>query len=113
MTITGKIKYRIEKFNGELHFRPDVDGIEILGSFLESDIQTSPTSCDFWLTKIYAVIRREIDNWEGVANIHSANITPDQTTISNEIDLDVEPLVLPTAVFLQAVSDWREGMRQP
>lgn len=79
---------------------------EVLGSFLEQDLQNSVPACKLFLEAIDAVKSGLIEDWQGTGNAHTVTLTRDKATIENEF---AEPFIaceLPIDEFRDAVMEW-------
>jgi uncharacterized protein YacL (UPF0231 family) len=84
------------------------ESLEILGWFLEQDIQRCKYSCDEMIRIIDSVQKRKISSWEGTGNAHTVSITSELVTISNEFSDDVAPCSVKTREFKNAIILWRD-----
>jgi len=91
-----------------IHRVKSADGEELLGSFLEEDVQSSLDNCDIVLQSLSDVARGIRQPFHSTGNAHDVFIQPDRVCIEH---LWLYPPVLPLELtmnqFRQALLDWR------
>jgi uncharacterized protein YacL (UPF0231 family) len=99
----------------ELHFYRDSTGdprarcnapCELLGHFLESDVQSNIVFCEEILDVLDRIGRSEITRWQETGNAHTLLLGKKEARIEAEYDELVEPCRLPLDEFRNAVSSW-------
>ncbi len=80
---------------------------ELLGHFLESDIQGSIAICDEILGKLDEVVAGKIKEWQQTGNAHTVVLSQDGACIEAEFGNIQEPCRLTLERFKKAVSDWK------
>ncbi len=85
-----------------------VDGQELLGSFLEEDIQSSIDSCDIVLQLLLDVEQGVREPFELTGNAHAVLMQPGKVSIEHLwLYPPVPPLELTAEQFRQALLEWR------
>ena len=81
---------------------------EMLGWYLEQDVQSSPATCDELQSICTDVTSGAMERWEGVGNAHSILVEGENVTIRNEFDNDAEPCTVPIEEFQSALTQWKK-----
>ena len=102
--IESKFYYDVDKCPRAEYAPPN----EMLGWYLEQDVQSSPTTCDELHSICIDVTSGDKGRWEGVGNAHSVLIEGENVTIENEFDDDAEPCTIPVKEFQNALKQWKE-----
>jgi uncharacterized protein YacL (UPF0231 family) len=84
------------------------ESLEILGWFLEQDIQRCKYSCDEIIEIIDSVQQGKISYWKGTGNAHTFCITSELVTIYNEFSENSSPCSMDTREFKNAIILWGE-----
>lgn len=82
--------------------------LEVLGSYLEQDVQRSILSCDEIIQIIELVQQGKQESWEGTGNAHTITIGANTTTIFNEFSDTLDPCLMATNDFKSAIILWRK-----
>ncbi len=85
---------------------------ELLGLFLESDIQGSASICDEILGKIDEIFAGKIKEWQQTGNAHTIILSRHDACIKAEFGNVQEPCRLTIERFKRAVSDWKSFLAQ-
>ncbi len=101
----SNIKCYIDEL-GYLIARPE-SGRELLGMYLEQDIQGSTIVCDEFIKYCNKVINKEIPEWKIVGNAHRLTIYSENIIIKNLFCDSFEPLQLSHQEFLAALKEWK------
>lgn len=80
---------------------------EILGCYLEQDIQRCVLSCDETIQVIGLAQKEKLDSWKGTGNAHTVTITLESVIIFNEFSDEAYPYLRITNDFKNAVISWR------
>ncbi len=81
---------------------------EILGWYLEQDVQSSPATCDEMLSVCSDVLSGQKESWEGVGNAHSIVINREAVVIENEFDESSGPCEVSIEELQTALKLWKE-----
>ena len=81
---------------------------QLLGQFLESDVQGNPAHCRDLLNALDDVAQGRLVQWEETGNAHTLTLTPDRVRIESEVDPQAGDLILKPSEFRLAVSEWME-----
>ena len=99
----------------ELHFYRDSAGdprarcnapCELLGHFLESDVQSNLVFCEEILDILDRIGRNEITRWQQTGNAHTLFLGRKEARIEAEYDELVEPCRLTPEQLRDAVARW-------
>ncbi len=91
--------------NGILKAIPDRDR-ELLGRFLEEDVQESSSHCLELLNAIEGISSQGEQRWEQTGNAHTVILDRSGVTIESEMDEECAPLHLSLDEFEEAVKTW-------
>ena len=80
---------------------------EILGMYLEQDIQCSLNGCDELIGICNQVKRKEEPEWSGTGNAHTLTICEQHVTIENEYDDSLDPMEISLSEFIEALKEWK------
>ena len=80
---------------------------EIIGSFLEEDVQNSPLGCELLLQACDDVLEGRLEEWDDVGNAHRLTIRKDQVIIENEYSNYDPPCSLRVNDFKQLLLSWK------
>jgi uncharacterized protein YacL (UPF0231 family) len=86
--------------------------LEVLGSYLEQDLQRSISSCDEIIQIIESIQQGKQDSWEGTGNAHTVTIEANSTKIFNEFSDTLDPCSMATDEFKNAIISWRKFIEQ-
>lgn len=100
--VTGKIHIDEDGYPRAIFDPPN----EILGSFLEEDIQTSPQVCNLILSACNDVSNGRIGVWDDVGNAHRLIIQNGRVRISNEYSDYYSPCEVTIDEFTQVLLKW-------
>jgi len=81
-------------------------GRELLGRYLEEDVQESSSHCHELLAAIERIASMDEERWEQTGNAHTVILEKDGATIESEMDEGCEPLHLTLDEFRVAVQTW-------
>lgn len=79
---------------------------ELLGHFLESDVQSSIAFCEEILQILDQIDRSEITRWQQTGNAHTLFLEKKEVRIEAEYDELAEPCRLSLEALRDAVSRW-------
>jgi uncharacterized protein YacL (UPF0231 family) len=81
---------------------------EVLGWYLEQDIQCSEVNCEEILRACDQIVSGNEQEWGGVGNAHDISITADRVRIENLFSDVVFSCELTVEDFRQVVQSWKE-----
>jgi hypothetical protein len=81
---------------------------EVLGWYLEQDIQCSDVHCEEILRACDQIVSGEEQEWGGVGNAHDINIRADRVQIENLFSDVVSSCELTVEDFRLVVRSWKE-----
>jgi uncharacterized protein YacL (UPF0231 family) len=84
---------------------------ELLGHFLEDDVQQSMSYCREILAAIDQVSSGEMHSWEQTGNAHTLTLYPDRAIIEAEFDDSAAPCHLSLSELRDAVRRWLEFIK--
>lgn len=103
----------MEKMNMKFYFDSNGDprtqcpaGYDLLGQFLESDIQGSIAFCQEILDKVEEITSGKIDYWEVTGNAHTLVLSPGSACIESLFDDTSESLKIQTVQLKKVLEDW-------
>lgn len=100
------MKYYLDEHG--IHRVRSVDGEELLGSFLEEDVQSSLDNCGIVLQSLSDVERGACQPFHSTGNAHDVFIQSDRVHIEHLWLLPpMQPLELTIGRFRQALLEWR------
>ena len=80
---------------------------EVVGWYLEQDIQSSDVNCEEILQVCDRIANREEQEWGGVGNAHDINIRADGVRIENVYSDTVAPCELTIEEFKEVIRAWK------
>jgi uncharacterized protein YacL (UPF0231 family) len=83
------------------------NSFELLGNFLESDVQGSAAYCEEILKMIDHVSIGKPKKWRSTGNAHTITLTPEEVCIEAEFDDAHTPLRLSLDMLKTALIDWK------
>lgn len=84
---------------------------EVLGWYLEQDVQSSPATCDELLHVCEEIVEGRRRDWQGSGNAHTVTIADSHVTIENEFSDSTELCEVSIEDFKTAVLAWKELLR--
>jgi uncharacterized protein YacL (UPF0231 family) len=81
---------------------------EVLGEYLEQDVQSSSLACDSLLHFCNEVADGRRDSWQASGNAHTVTISSGRVRIENEFSDSGLPCELPIEDFMAALLSWKE-----
>jgi hypothetical protein len=81
---------------------------EVLGYYLEQDVQSCIASCDTLIEICKQVESGLLASWSGTGNAHSIEILPDKVQIEKQYSIQPEGCVILISEFKSAVSSWKK-----
>lgn len=81
---------------------------EVLGWYLEQDIQGSAKACDELLRVCDELVEGKRSDWEGVGNAHTVSITDGIVTIENEFSDTAQSCTVSVEDFRTAIKSWKD-----
>lgn len=85
---------------------------ELLGHFLESDIQGSIAICNEILGKVDEIVAGKIKEWQQTGNAHTVVLSRHGACIEAEFDNIRAPCRLTLERFQKAVSEWKSFLEK-
>ena len=84
---------------------------EVLGWYLEQDVQSSPATCDELIRVCDEIIEGNRRDWQGIGNAHTVSIADSRVTVENEFSDSAQPCEVSIEDFKAAVLAWKELLR--
>lgn len=80
---------------------------QIIGDYLEGDIQGSDYHVNLIINTIHQIQNGEIENWQGTGNAHTISISKDKINIFNEFT-EMDVTIYDTQYFLSLLYQWKK-----
>ncbi len=84
---------------------------EVLGWYLEQDVQSCLASCDELLSACEEVVERKSTHWQATGNAHTIIITDTSVLIENEFSSRVQACKVSIKYFMASILGWKELIR--